>query len=188
MGQTRIETSRLLLREWREEDLEPFIAMNRDPRVMRYFPEPYSPERTRAFYGRIQREFAERGCGLYAAEEKSSGRFMGFIGFHGADFQAEFCPCVEIGWRLDTPFWNRGYATEGAKACLALGFGQLGFDQVYSFTAVQNLPSRRVMEKLGLAFYTSFDYPRIPDGHPLRPHVCYRITREQWRAKFGSYK
>ena len=155
---------------------------------MCYFPEPYSPERTRAFYGRIQQEFAERGYGLYAAEEKLSGRFMGFIGFHGADFQAEFCPCVEIGWRLDTPFWNRGYATEGAKACLALGFGQLGFDQVYSFTAVQNLPSRRVMEKLGLAFYTSFDYPEIPDGHPLRPHVCYRITREQWRAKFGSYK
>ena len=188
MAQTQLETSRLLLRQWRGEDLEPFIAMNRDPRVMCYFPEPYSPERTRAFYGRIQQEFAERGYGLYAAEEKLSGRFMGFIGFHGADFQAEFCPCVEIGWRLDTPFWNRGYATEGAKACLALGFGQLGFDQVYSFTAVQNLPSRRVMEKLGLAFYTSFDYPEIPDGHPLRPHVCYRITREQWRAKFGSDK
>lgn len=183
MSFIQLETPRLLLRQWREKDLEPFTAMNLDPQVMRYFPETRTPSQTRAFYERIQQEFTEKGYGLYAAEEKASGRFMGFIGFHGADFAADFCPCVEIGWRLDVPFWNRGYATEGASACLAMGFEQIGFEQVYSFTAVPNYPSRRVMEKLGLEFYASFDYPGIPEGHLLRPHVCYLMTREQWRGK-----
>lgn len=170
-----IETPRLLLRQWKETDLKDFARMNADAEVMRYFPEPLSAEQTTRFYDIIQWEFSEYGYGLYAAEEKSGGGFMGFIGFHRADFEAEFCPCVEIGWRLGKQFWNKGYATEGAKECLKYGFENLGFERVYSFTAVENLPSQRVMQKIGMNFHCFFQHPKVPQNHRLRPHVCYII-------------
>lgn len=173
-----IETPRLLLRRWEHADLGGFTAMNADPQVMRYFPQPYSEARTLQLYDAIQKEFAEYGYGLYAAQEKSSDAFMGFIGFHWARFDADFCPCIEIGWRLGREFWNRGYATEGAKACLAHGFSRLGFERVYSFTSVTNLPSQRVMQKIGMRPYTSFEHPEVAAGHPLRPHVCYAIDKD----------
>ncbi|ULQ60435.1 GNAT family N-acetyltransferase [Brucepastera parasyntrophica] len=175
---TVIETPRLALRHWKESDMVPFIRMNADTEVMRYFPEPYEEDRTRCFYDAIITEFSDYGYGLYAAEEKNSGGFIGFIGFHRANFKAAFCPCIEIGWRLDKSFWNRGYAAEGANACLKYGFEYLGFDRVYSFTAVENLPSQRVMQKIGMRLEQYFDHPDVQDGHPLKPHVCYTITKK----------
>ena len=176
-----IETPRLLLGDWKENDLDIFATMNADSEVMRYFPEPYSEERTKQLYDDIQKEFAEFGYGLYATRERKSGRFIGFIGFHHANFEADFCPCIEIGWRLHKPFWNNGYATEGAKACLQHGFGKLGFDRIYSFTAIQNIPSQRVMQKIGMQEYSSFHHPKVPENHPLKPHICYVINKEDWQ-------
>lgn len=172
-NQIEIETDRLLLRRWRNSDLEPFIYMNNSPEVMRYFPGVLTAGETTQFHQRILQEFAQYGYGLYAAEEKRSGSFMGFIGFHRANMDVAFCPCIEIGWRLDRRFWDRGYATEGAKACLEHGFQKLGFERVYSFTAIRNKPSQRVMQKIGLEFERYFDHPNLPKGDPLRPHVCY---------------
>ena len=168
-----IETERLTLRRWQDNDIEPFIAMNSDPEVMRYFTGTLSAEQTRNFYEVIQKEFAEYGYGLYAAEEKISRDFMGFIGFHWARMDMDFCPCVEIGWRLAHRYWGKGYATEGAAACLQHGFEQLGLDKVYSFTAVGNIASQRVMQKIGLQQELFFDHPGIPEGHPQRAQVCY---------------
>ena len=172
-----IKTPRLLLRRWRETDLGAFTKMNADPEVMRHFPEAYSEERTKQFYNIIQKEFSEYGYGLYAVEEKSNSSFIGFIGFHWARFAADFCPCIEIGWRLDKDYWNKGYATEGAKACLEYGFAHLGFDSVYSFTSNKNIPSQRVMQKIGMRLYQHFEHPEIAENHPLRPHVCYVIDK-----------
>lgn len=176
MSKIILETPHLLLRHWRESDLEPFVKMNADSEVMRYFPEPYSRERTKLFFDSIQREFADCDYGLYAAEEKATGLFMGYIGFHRAEFAMDFCPCIEIGWRLDKAFWNKGYATEGAKSCLEYGFSSLGFDKVYSFTATVNLPSERVMQKIGMTLERCFEHPGVPENHPLRPHVLYVTT------------
>lgn len=183
MCDTIIETPRLLLRRWTVEDLAPFARMNADPVVMEHFVSPYSQERTQRFYQAIQQEFEEYGYGLYAAQEKESGLFMGFIGFHWARFDASFCPCVEIGWRLDRPFWGKGYATEGAKACLDYGFRELGLPAVYSFTTLGNLRSQRVMEKIGLLRGEEFLNPEIPDGHPQKPHIYYTITREEYLSR-----
>jgi len=170
-----IETPRLLLRRWRETDFDAFAKINANKDVMRFFPDVYDKERTKQLYDIIQEEFQELEYGLYAVEEKSSGNFIGFIGFHWARFDVDFCPCVEIGWRLDKDYWNRGYATEGAKACLKHGFARLGFDRVYSFTAVENVPSQRVMQKIGMRVYKYFEHPEVPEENPLRPHVCYVI-------------
>lgn len=171
------ETKRLLLRPWQKRDLEPFIKMNQDAEVMRYFPDILEAEQTKQFYERILQEFSEYGYGLYAAEEKCSGDFIGFIGFHWARLDVDFCPCIEIGWRLDKHYWGKGYASEGAGACLKHGFDNLHFDKVYSFTAVDNKASQRVMQKIGMKPECCFDHPGIEEGHPLRPHVCYCLEK-----------
>jgi len=175
-----IETPRMLLRGWEDEDIAGFIKMNADAEVMRYFPQPYDEARTVRLHDAIQCEFAEYGYGLYVAEEKAGGSFMGFIGFHHTDIEADFCPCTEIGWRLDKHFWNKGYATEGASACLKYGFERLGFDKVYSFTAVENTPSRRVMQKAGMRFEKYFDHPGLAKGHPLRTHICFSAEKHTY--------
>ena len=174
-----IETERLLLRRWRESDMKPFIRMNSDPEVMRFFPATMQPAQTERFYGDILREFSEYGYGLYAAEEKCGGKFIGFIGFHRAEFESDFCPCTEISWRLDREYWGKGYATEGAKACLEHGFENFKFEEIFSFTSIRNIASQRVMEKIGMQFDRYFEHPAVPEGHPLKPHVCYSVKEQR---------
>ena len=176
---SEIHTPRLILRQWKTEDLPEFARMNADEQVMRFFPATMTPEQTQALYERIQREFVQRGYGLYAAQLRNSGEFIGFIGFHRAEFDADFCPCVEIGWRLSARHWGQGYAPEGARACLEHGFSRLGLDAVYSFTAVVNEPSQRVMQKIGMKQHCHFDHPNVAQNDRLRPHVCYRIVGER---------
>jgi len=174
-----LETHRLLLRRWRDSDRQPFAALNADPRVMRFFPATLSrPESDRAV-DRIEAHFEARGFGLFAAELRQTGAFIGFIGLWTPDFEASFTPCVEIGWRLAAAYWNQGLATEGAKAVLTHGFDSLGLREIVSFTTVANAPSRRVMEKIGMTHSPDDDFahPKLPEGHPQRPHVLYRIRR-----------
>ncbi len=174
-----IVTERLVLREWRETDVDAFAAMNADPVVMQYFPETYSEERTRRFVARIRECWAERGYGLWAVERKDSGSFIGYIGLSLATFPAHFTPAVEVGWRLAADQWGHGYATEGARAALDYGFGTLALDEIVSFTSAPNLRSIRVMERLGMHrdARDDFEHPKVPEG-PLRAHVLYRIRRE----------
>lgn len=171
---TYAETSRLLLRSWKPEDLPLFIAMNKDARVMKYFPAPLTEEETVAFYDRVQDEFCRAEWGLYAVELKESGQFIGFVGLHEIGFEADFTPGIEIGWRLAAGFHNRGYATEAAKAVLQLAKSH-GIKCVYSFTANINKPSERVMQKLGMEKAGTFAHPKLPAASPLSPHVLYRL-------------
>jgi RimJ/RimL family protein N-acetyltransferase len=174
-----LETPRLLLRSWRDSDREPFAALNADPRVMRFFPAPLSRAESDQAVDRIEAHFERHGFGLFAAELRHTGAFIGFIGPWTPDFEAPFTPCVEIGWRLAAAHWNQGLATEGAKAILGHAFDSLHLDEIVSFTVPANLPSRRVMEKIGMSRSPAddFDHPRLAEGHPLRRHVLYRIRR-----------
>lgn len=169
-----IETERLILRSWRGEDLPAFISMNKDERVMRYFPGTLSDAETEAFYNRIQDEFSRRGWGLYAVELKRGGGFIGYVGLHEIGFDADFTPGVEIGWRLAAIYHNQGYATEAAKAVLELAKG-FGIGRLYSFTAKVNTPSERVMQKIGMVKAGEFEHPNLPKDSPLLTHVLYRI-------------
>ena len=175
-----IATERLLLREWRDPDVVPFIEMNADPVVMQFFPETYTPERTHRFVARIRESWAERGYGLWAVERKDTAGFIGYVGLWPATFPAHFTPAVEVGWRLAADQWGHGYATEAARAALAYGFDSLGLDGIVSFTSSVNVRSWRVMERLGMQRDASgdFEHPNLPEGHPLRPHVLYRIKRQ----------
>lgn len=169
-----IETKRLQLRDWKDTDLDPFRRLNADNKVMTYFPKSLSSKETNAFYKSIFAEIRERGFGLYAVEEKKNKEFIGFIGFHEATFEADFTPCIEIGWRLKKEAWGKGYASEGAAACMEYGFIELGFRNVYSFTADVNQPSKNVMRKIGMNFIKTFDHPKIAKDSPLKRHVLFQ--------------
>ena len=126
---------------------------------------------------RIIAHFEEHVFGLWAVEVKDQQQFAGFIGLSIPEFTADFTPCVEIGWRLDVPFWNQGYATEGAQAVLEFGFTQCKLTEIVSFTVPANGASRRVMEKIGMSYIDQFEHPALAAGDPLRSHVLYRITK-----------
>lgn len=176
-----LTTPRLLLRRWQPADRPPFAAMNADPRVMEHFPAPLSSAESDAAAERIAAHFEQHGYGLWAVEIKGRAPFAGFIGLAIPRFESRFTPCVEIGWRLAAEFWGQGYATEGARAALAFGFESLQLAEILSFTVPENLRSRRVMEKLGMAHdpQNDFDHPLLPAGHRLSRHVLYSIRRDQ---------
>lgn len=168
------ETERLILRSWEPEDLSLFADMNKDNRVMHYFPATLSDAETEAFYNRIQDEFNLKGWGLYAVELKSTGEFIGYVGLHEIGFDADFTPGIEIGWRLAADYHNQGYATEAAKAVLKLA-KELGIGRLYSFTAKINIPSERVMQKIGMTKVGEFDHPKLAEDSPLLTHVLYTV-------------
>ena len=174
-----IETDRLILRRWRMSDREPFARMNADPVVMEFFPARPSPEESNALIDYIEAHFVRHGFGLWAAELRATGEFIGFMGLAVPRFEAPFMPCVEIGWRLDKAHWGQGLATEGARAVVRFAFDGLGLEELVSFTVPDNVRSRRVMEKLGMTHdpRDDFDHPRLPEGHAMRRHVLYRLRR-----------
>jgi RimJ/RimL family protein N-acetyltransferase len=174
-----IETSRLTLRRWLPEDREPFARINRDAAVMEFMPGVLSIKESAEFVERIEAHFEEHGFGLWAAELRQSAEFIGYIGLAVPSFEAAFTPSVEIGWRLASQHWGQGLATEGARAAVRYGFEALELLELVSFTVPANLRSRRVMEKLGMSHdaQEDFDHPLLAEGHPLRPHVLYRLKR-----------
>ena len=170
-------TPRLLLRPWRDEDVAPFAAMNADVRVMEHFPKPLSGAESNAVAERIRGHFGRHGFGLWAVEVVGAAPFAGFVGLSVPTFEAHFTPCVEVGWRLAFEGWGHGYATEAARAALDFGFARLGLEEIVSYTVPANLRSRRVMERLGMTRSPTddFDHPWLPEEHPLRRHVLYRL-------------
>ena len=174
-----IRTPRLVLRQWRESDLEPFAALNADPEVMRHFPAPFTREQSDALAERHRSRIAERGWGRWAVEVAHSGEFIGAVGLEKTAFRAHFTPAVEVGWRLARSHWGRGYATEAARAAIAFGLDELRLDEIVSFAPVANDRSRRVMERLGMAHDPAddFDHPQLPPDDRLRPHVLYRVRK-----------
>jgi 3-dehydroquinate dehydratase/shikimate dehydrogenase len=174
-----LRTSHTLLRAWRDEDLQPFARLNADPEVMRWFPAVLTRDASDALATRIRARLADDGWGLWALEVPGVSNFCGFVGLSKVPFEASFTPAVEIGWRLDQPWWGRGYATEAASACVEYAFETLGLDEIVSFTTTLNNRSRAVMERLGMTHDPTgnFDHPGIPVGNPVRTHVLYRLKR-----------
>jgi RimJ/RimL family protein N-acetyltransferase len=172
-----VETERLIMRRWRAEDREPFAAMNADPEVMEHFPAPLTREQSDTMVDKIERHFDKHGYSLWALEVRESGQFIGFTGLGWQTFDMPFLPAVEIGWRLARPAWGHGYAIEAARRAVEYAFTEAGLHSLISMTAVRNLRSRAVMERLGMTYEADFDHPWIPEGSALVPHVLYRLKR-----------
>jgi RimJ/RimL family protein N-acetyltransferase len=220
------------MRRWREDDREPFAAMNADPEVMRYFPAPLDRAGSDALVDRIEDLFGRQGFGLWALEVAgpepdhaelagpeaagpdsgstdpastdpastdpastelaSTGGFIGFTGLNPMPPGVPGAGGLEVGWRLARHAWHHGYATEAAMAAAGVAFEGAGVAEIWSMTAAANVPSQAVMRRLGMTLHTRFDHPAIEAGHPLRPHVAYRLARSSqsgwWSApRHGSH-
>ena len=178
-----LASGRVRLRRWRDEDREMFATMNADARVMEFFTGPLSRGESDALVDRIEAHFATHEFGLWAVEVPGVASFIGFTGLSTATFKAPFTPCVEVGWRLAVEHWGHGYATEAAQLALGHGFETVGLSEIVSLTAATNRRSRAVMERLGMQRNPAddFDYPSLAEGHPLRRHVLYRLSRRRAR-------
>jgi RimJ/RimL family protein N-acetyltransferase len=181
-GMGPFRTPRLTLRRWAQADREPFAKLNADPEVMEFMPGILEPARSDALVSAIDEHFEKHRFGLWAVEVNAGPSFIGCVGLQRPSFVAPFTPCVEIGWRLARDAWGRGYATEAAREVCRVAFAELQLSALVSYTATANTRSRGVMERLGMihARQEDFDHPRLPEGHPLRRHVLYRLSRDEW--------
>lgn len=173
-----LRTKRLVLRRWRDGDMEAFRAINTDPEVARYFPTCPTPEESDELVQRLTTFTKSSGIGPWAVEVPGEASFIGFVGCWPTRPQLHFAPAIEIGWRIDKRFWGRGYAPEGAQAAIEDAFERLNIPEVVAYTTVANEASRRVMEKVGMTRDSAddFDHFLFPAGHPLVRHVVYRIN------------
>ncbi len=179
----QIKTERLILRPWKKTDWEAFAKLNADPRVMEYFPATLTREESDQVAKRMSDKIDEQGWGFWAVSIRDGADFIGIVGICQVPTIFSFAPAVEIGWRLAHEFWGQGYALEGAQASLQFGFDSLNLSEIVSFTTTENRRSRKVMEKLGMHRLPAddFDNPKLPMGHPLCPHVLYRINQTEWK-------
>lgn len=183
------ETERLRLRQWRARDREPFAALNSDPRVMAFFPSPLNRPESDALADRCAALIAERGWGFWAVETQQLGEFIGFVGLNLTSAALPFPPCTEVGWRLAHDYWGQGFATEAARGALRVGFERLGCAEIVAFTALLNVRSRKVMQRLGMRQAgASFEHPAVPIGSPLREHGLYRLSHEHWSRDSGEHR
>jgi RimJ/RimL family protein N-acetyltransferase len=173
----RLRTARLVMRRWRDSDRAPFAAMNADSDVMRYFPATMDQAQTDAFVDLIEERFETQGFGLWALELAETAEFVGYTGLNPMVDGVPGAGGMEVGWRLARPFWGHGYATEAARAAVDVAFDGAGLTEVWSMTAVLNVPSQAVMRRIGMTLHGYFDHPRIDAESPLRPHVVYRLQR-----------
>ena len=184
-GPVELRTSRLLLRAWRDADLDPFAAMGRDPEVMRWFPALPDRAASAAAIERFRRQHEEHGYTNWAVEvlrsERRPAAFVGYVGLSRPSFELPFAhtdPGVEVGWRLARAWWGIGVATEAARAALTHGFEVVGLSEVLSWTVPANLASQAVMQRIGMRYEGVFDHPRAAPGDWWGPHVLYRIDAQ----------
>jgi RimJ/RimL family protein N-acetyltransferase len=176
-----LETKYLILRSFQLTDLDAMASIDADPKVCEFLPALGTRDNTTAGIQRIMSHEQQKGYSLFAVELKATHEMIGWVGLITPSFEAHFTPAVEIGWRLASSHWNKGYATEGAKAVLDYAFNILGLEEVVSFTTEKKLASRRVMEKIGLQHNPKddFNHPKL-SGHKLERHVLYRLKRTDY--------
>jgi RimJ/RimL family protein N-acetyltransferase len=175
-----LQTLRLGMRLWRQDDLDPFAKMNQDPLVMKYFPRGFTDEESEEGLRRFNDHFADHRFTYYAVDLLATAEFVGFIGLKVQSFRSHFTPCVDIGWRLCVDAWGQGLATEGAMACLDHGFNSLQIDTIYSMAPAVNQRSINVMQKIGMTFVEEFEHPRLDAESPLRRCHLYRSDAATW--------
>lgn len=177
---TLLETERLILREWKESDLEPFYRLNSDPEVMAFFPARLTKSESDVLATEIQRRISDNGWGFWAVELKSEQQFIGLTGLNVPTIDLPFNPCIEVGWRLARKYWGYGYAQEGARKAMEFAFDVLSCEELVSFTSLLNKRSELVMQRLGMVNTgNNFFHPGVPSDSPLSEHVLYRMTSGQ---------
>ena len=177
-----LESTRLRLRNWHDEDLDPLARLCADPEVMRYNPALWSRDECAALMVRSRLHLLRNGFGLWALERKDNGAFIGYCGLV---WSASLLPnpAVELRWALACEHWGQGLAHEAAETVLKCAFGTLGLDEVLAWASRINEPGRQLLEGLGMRpeRTTAFGHPDVSPEHPLHAQLLYRLRRDDWR-------
>jgi ribosomal-protein-alanine N-acetyltransferase len=181
----RLQTARLILRHWEAKDRAPYAALASDPVVMQFLSSRARPETSDQWIDRQRARFAEGDVGYWAVESRETGEFVGAVGLSRPTYEAHFTPAMGVGWRLARQHWQRGYASEAAQAALQYGFEEMRLDEIVAITVPANTRSQQVMRRLSMTYSPAddFDHPRLPEGDPLRRHVLFRMSRQDWLAR-----
>lgn len=170
------ESDRLEFRLWDQHSLEALVAINADPTAMRYFPDLPSREKTISFTERMNQLYEDKKYCYFPVFLKAETQCIGFIGMATQLYPAERAPYVDIGWRLDKAYWGKGLATEGAKRVLQYAFELLQLPKLSAIAVEKNVPSIRVMEKIGMHYVYSFKHPQMAGHKELETCVLYEIS------------
>jgi RimJ/RimL family protein N-acetyltransferase len=186
MAEFRLETERLILRDWRDDDWSPFFRHTNTPAVMRYLGGLLDDDRQARMRERLPLITQQHGHCLWAVERKRdgghlAGEMLGFCGLKRANFAGGPQGDFEIGWRFREDAWGKGYAREGALASLDAGFGQFGAPHIIALTIAENTASWGLMERIGMRRRPGLDFV-CPDFLPDKLTIVYAIDREQWQA------
>ncbi|AFM05929.1 acetyltransferase, ribosomal protein N-acetylase [Bernardetia litoralis DSM 6794] len=173
-----LKSKHLGFRNWNFCDTDKLFALNSDKEVMEFFPHLPSLEQTKEFIKRMQNQFEKNGFCYFAVDFLETEEFIGFIGIIEQTYEADFTPCVDIGWRLDKKYWNKGYASEGAKRCLEFAFEDKKLESIKAIAPEINLKSRKVMEKIGMKYVKDFKHPALINDKKLETCVLYEINKE----------
>jgi RimJ/RimL family protein N-acetyltransferase len=171
------KSERLGFRNWIESDIDKMATINDNAAVMEYFPSTQTLEQTKAFIDRMQQLYTKTGFCYFAVDTLNDNKFIGFIGLAEQNFKSNFTPCIDIGWRLHPDAWYKGYATEGAKACLEYAFISLKLEQVYAMASAINLKSIDVMKKIGMHYVSNFIHPLLENNERLKDCVLYECSK-----------
>ncbi|WP_194767608.1 GNAT family N-acetyltransferase [Tamlana sp. I1] len=173
-------SQRLGFRNWVKNDLTAFAKMNADESVMKYFPKPLTKNETVNFIERLQNHYLKYGYNYFAVEILETGEFIGFIGLAYQDYETNFTPATDIGWRLIKSAWGKGFATEGANRCLEYAFITLNLDKIIATCTENNSKSEQVMIKIGMNKLTTFKHPKLKAYPHLENCLCYEISKNEW--------
>ncbi len=172
------KSERLGFRNWNSSDIEKLHELNSDKEVMEFFPSIPSKSQTSEFVVRMIKQFEAKGFCYFAVDELVENKFIGFIGLSEQTYEAEFTPCIDIGWRIKKEFWNKGYATEGAKKCIEYAFNQLKLEKLCSIAPIINQKSIAIMTKIGMKMQLEFEHPLLKNDSRLKSCVVYSIEND----------
>lgn len=172
------QSERLGFRNWLQPDIANMAEINADPVVMEFFPAIQPEAQTKEFIDKMQKQYAERGFCYFAVDRLDTGEFIGFIGLSIPGFEADFTPCVDIGWRLKRDAWHNGFATEGAKRCIEYAFDDLSIKKLVAIAPAVNLKSEQVMIKTGMQKVKNFNHPKLQGNTRLEDCVLYQVITE----------
>lgn len=167
-------SDRLGFRNWTSTDIDKMHEINSDEKVMEFFPSIPTKEQTTEFVHRMMNQFDEKGFCYFAVDKLDDNEFIGFIGLSEQTYKADFTPCIDIGWRIDSNEWNKGFATEGAKKCLEYAFDNLKLENVYSIAPKINKKSEHIMTKIGLKKQYEFKHSLLDNYEDLKTCVLYK--------------
>ena len=177
------KSERLGFRNWKKNDLIEFTKINADLEVMEHFPKPLTESDTMEFIQRLQNHYKKNGYNYFATEILKTGELIGFIGLAYQDYETNFTPAIDIGWRLKEDAWGKGFATEGANKCLDFAFNNLKIEKIISTCTEKNTLSENVMKKIGMVKKQLFNHPNLKEYPKYEKCICYEIDKNIWQQR-----